>query len=287
MTLSNSSAQNLGYLIQRSPAATELRALSLPPGGFIRHYPNYVYPVGGIPSYIYHVELGINQRHPDFAGRNIEWLYTDFAVHQRVNTPTETAAGAVTGHSTCTASKAAGNLYGASKSATLVVVKMPGLDEASVYEVLDTVIDDIHHKHREKTSVVSISWGSVGGVTPAFIESPLGRQLRNQIHVLIDLGVLIVCAAGQAAQVLTPAGGLRTYVDTYPALLADSTPSWAGQFFVIGNSDINGVREPTSQLSQSPTQPQVYAPGVEIKCASSTASSGYRTGTGNSFCMSP
>ena len=286
MTLSNSSAQNLVYVTQRSPLATELRALSQPAlSGSISQYPNYVYPVGGIPSYIYHVELGINQQHSDFIRRNVEWLYTGFAIHQRVNTTTEATAGM--GHSTCTASKAAGNLYGASKSATLVVVKMPGLNEASVYEVLDTVIDDITDKHREKTSVVSISWGSIGGVTPAFIESPLGRRLRNQIHVLIDMGVLIVCAAGEAAQARTPAGGLRTFVDTYPALLAGSTPSWAGQFFVVGNSDINGVRYPTSQLSQNPTEPQVYAPGVQIKCACSTASRGYMTGTGNSFCMSP
>ena len=284
MTLSNSSAQNFGYVTQRSPLATELRALSQPAlSGPISQYPNYVYPVGGIPSYIYHVELGINQQHSDFTGRNVEWLYTGFAIHQRVNTPTEAAAGM--GHSTCTASKAAGKLYGASKSATLVVVKMPALEEASVYEVLDTVIDDIIHKHREMTSVVSISWGTIGGVTPVFLQSPLGRHLEDQIHALIHMGVLIVCAAGEAAQVRTPAGRLRTVVDTYPALLG-STPSWEGQFFVVGNSDINGVRYPTSQISQNPTEPQVYAPGVEIKCASSTAPRGYMTGTGNSFCMS-
>ncbi len=286
MTLSNSSAQNFGYVTQISPLATELRALSQPAlSGSISRYPNYVYPVGGIPSYIYHVELGINLQHSDFMGRNVEWLYTGFAIQQGVNTPTEAAAGE--GHGTCTASKAAGNLYGASKSATLVVVKMPGLDEASVYEVLDTVIDDIIDKDRKGTSVVSISWGSRGSVTPVFAISFLNRRLQNQIHVLIDMGVLIVCAAGDAAQAHTPAGMDRTFVDTFPALIARSTPSWAGQFFVVGNSDINGVRYPTSQLSQNPTEPQVYAPGVDIKCASSTASTGYRTGTGTAYCKSP
>lgn len=263
--------------------AAELRALSQPEGsGSINHYPNYVYPVGGIPSYIYHVELGINRQHLDFERRKIEWLYTELSREMGADTMTEADAGG--GHSTCTASKAAGNLYGASKSATLVIVKMPGLDEASVYEALDTVIDDIESKERSKSSVVSISWGITDAVSPAFLVSPLGHQLRKQIHTLMDMGVLIVCAAGDAAQRRTPAGMLRTFVDTYPALLGGSRPSWATRFFIVGNSDINGLKFPDSQVAISR---RLYAPGVSIKCASNTSPTGYVTKTGTSFCEPP
>lgn len=146
MTPPNSSANenSIAYATQFSPMSAELRALSQPAGSdSISHYPNYVFPVEGIPTLIYHVELGINLPHPDFKGRQIKWLYTETARDVGAATMTEAAAGKK-GHSTCTASKAVGNLYGASKIATLVVVKMPDLEQSSIREALDTVIDDIN-----------------------------------------------------------------------------------------------------------------------------------------------
>ena len=220
MTPSNLSAseENIEYFTQKSPLAAELRALSQPAGsGSISHYPNYVYRVGGRPTYIYHVELGINQQHHDFHGRSIEWLYTDLSRAMRADTMTEAAAGG--GHSICTASKAVGNLYGASRSATLVVVKMPNLEEASVYEVLDIVIDDIVNKGRKATSLVSISWGSKEITDWPRFKSPLLTRLVSQIDVLRKMNVLFVCAAGNAAQQPSVHGGTRLYADTYPAAL--------------------------------------------------------------------
>ena len=281
----NASEENLFYSTQESPVAAELRALSQPAGGVpIERYPNYVYPDGGVPTYIYHVEVGIDPQHDDFRGRNVEWLYTGLSISAGANTPTEAPTG--NGHSTCTASKAVGNLYGASKKATLVVVKMPDMTQPSLYEVLDTVIDDITDKDRIGTSVVSISWGTKQTVQFPLTDH-LARKLRTQTFELMRIHVPFVCAAGNAAQLPSVHGGFRLQADTYPAgFYQSATVYWA--FLVVGNSDINGVRWPTSQLLNSQSvDPQVYAPGVNIKCASSTSSTGYTTWTGTSFCKSP
>ena len=278
----SASEENLLYSTQKSPVAAELRALSQPAeSGDITHYPNYVYPVGGRPTYIYHVELGINQQHQDFRSREIEWLYTELSRATGADIMTEATAGQ--GHSTCTASKAVGNVYGASKSATLVVVKMPNLEEDSVYEVLDTVIDDIDAKDRKMTSVVSISWGTKEVNNPEVNWGTLLQRLVGQILTLVDMDVALVCAAGNAAQEPSVHGTSRLYADTIPALLGQL--SWS--FLVVGNSDINGARYPTSQLRPGSETFQIYAPGVEIKCASSSSSTGYTTWTGTSFCRSP
>lgn len=70
------------------------------------------------------------------------------------------------GHSTCTASKAAGMIYGASKSATLVVVKIPDLSERAIGEVLARIFKDVITKNRQGRSVISISWSSNGPEIP-------------------------------------------------------------------------------------------------------------------------
>ena len=286
LPISSASEGNYLYRTQNSPVATELRALSQPAGsGDISHYPNYVYPVGGvIPTYIYHVELGINQQHPEFQGRKIEWLYTKSSQERGADTETEEEAGK--GHGTCTASKAVGNLYGASKSATLVVVKMPGYDENSIGEVLDTVIVDIEDKGRNWASVVSISWGSTDAATPTSMNSPLAHGYNDQISTLVGMHVAVVCAAGNAALKRAPTGELRTFVDTFPAL---SAIQWGDSFLVVGNSYINGLRYPESQVSYPVVRGvyQLYAPGVDIKCASNTSPTGYKSWTGTSFCESP
>lgn len=281
----SASGEKMNYSTQESPVAAELRALSQPrDGGPISRYPNYVYPAGGIQSYIYHVEFGINREHQEFHGRDVEWLYTDLAIREGANTRTEAATGR--GHSTCTASKAVGNLYGASKNATLVVVKMPNLGEASVYEVLDSVIHDVRSKKRTATSVVSMSWGRNEMVKPGLLTT-LERRLEKQLNELIGMGVTIVCAAGNEALKPNGRGGTRLFIDTIPAYLAERSYD---RLIAVGNSDINGVRHPSSQEFSDPVwihRPLIHAPGVDIKCASSTAPMGYRIWTGTSFCMSP
>ena len=289
MTPPNSSANknNMAYATQTPPVPAELRALSQPAGsGSISHYPNYVYPVGGRPTYIYHVELGINWEHFDFRYRHVEWLYTQSA--RAAGAAQMTAVREGGGHSTCTASKAVGKLYGASKSATLVVVKMPDLEQSSIREVLDTVIDDIHDKGREGKSVVSISWGIP---VPSDRRSLIVAEntLRAQCFELLFMNVVIVCAAGNAAQERAPGGAFRSTVDTIPALFSyDTPPRWLTKFFVVGNSYINGLRYPDSQSLADIRLPygQLYAPGVEVMCASNESQTAYKIWTGTSFCES-
>ena len=289
MTPSNLSASggSISYGTQKSPVAAELRALSQPlNSGTISNYPNYVYPIGETPTYIYHVELGIFQQHQEFHGRKIEWLWTGLANATDANTTTEAAVEAerYKGHSTCTASKAVGKLYGVSKSARLVVVKMPTYEEDSVYEVLDTVIDDIIEKEWNETSVVSVSWGAHEPYTHTSATDPLKIKLLAQINQLGEMHVPFVCAAGNDA-LYADRGKARLIIDTFPAVVTTFYPR-RRLFMAVGNSDINGARDMTSQISGT-DETQIYAPGVDIKCASSTSSTEFRTDTGTSFCKSP
>ncbi len=142
------------YTTQIAPAATELRVLSQPKnGGPIERYRNYVYRKDKIQeTYIYHVEFGINSAHEDFAGREPEWVILPGADRTKEESPM-----GIPGHSTCTASKAIGNIYGASKKAKLVVVKMRSLTLRDVEEALDSTRDYILDHRRAGRSVVSIS----------------------------------------------------------------------------------------------------------------------------------
>ncbi|KAL8865814.1 MAG: hypothetical protein Q9198_009152, partial [Flavoplaca austrocitrina] len=148
------------YLTQFAPTATELRVLSQPSGeANIDMYKNYVYASrAGENSFIYHVETGINADHVEFLGRRGEWVFTDLARRARQDTKDEAAVTG--GHSTCTASKAIGNLYGAYKYATLVVVKMPDFSDKAMVEALRTAYHHITQYNRGYKSVITISWGS-------------------------------------------------------------------------------------------------------------------------------
>lgn len=124
----NTSILDTSYGVQPHPAE-ELCVLSQPPDSSdISHFQNYVYPVGG-PSggaesqtFVYHAELGINPLHDDFSFRTIEWLYTGRTKFLGEDSPVESPLS-LGGHSSCTASKLAGMIYGAAKDAILVVVE--------------------------------------------------------------------------------------------------------------------------------------------------------------------
>ncbi len=64
-------------------------------------------------------------------------------------------------HSTCTASKAVGQLYGTAKGATLVVVKLAGYDIAEASEAFDLIGKDLKaHPERKGNSIVTMSMSS-------------------------------------------------------------------------------------------------------------------------------
>ena len=268
------------YRTQPSPEATELRVLSQPQGtDSINQYGNYVYPIGGWETYIYHAELGINKDHLDFQNpqRRIEWVYTPLAAFYGQDMENESRAA--DGHSTCTASKAAGNIYGANRQATLVIVKMPDWSEASIVQILMTISDHIMLNRRQARSVVSISWGTKA-TKHALRATGYYRLMLESVEQMLSDKVILVCAAGNHAKEVDEAGKSRFLVDTAPAVF----PFGASQLVVVGNSDNNGKRSSGSQTSMGY---QVHAPGVEIKCAKSTSTTGYRYAGGTSFCESP
>lgn len=97
---------------------------------------------------------------------------------------------------------------------------------------------------------------------------------------LKEMGVLLVCAAGNSALDLNARGVPRTSVDTFPAVYSSVGPFHA--LLVVGNCDNDGKRYPTSQ--KMTVSRQMYAPGVGIHCASATSQSAYNVDTGTSFC---
>lgn len=197
--LNNTIEATASYATQKSPTATELRMISQPSGDVnLNRYQNYVYQSGaGQGAFIYHAEQGINAYHSEFYGRQGEWVFTPRAISLSKNTM-DAPRSSDGEHSTCTASKASGKLYGAAKYATLVVVKMPDLTEASMLEILWTIYDHIRHHHRKGKSVASISWGSLS-IYKRFQSDAWADQILEIATKIMVLGVVVVSAAGNSA----------------------------------------------------------------------------------------
>lgn len=179
----------------------------------LESYKNYVYHSGaGEESFIYHAELGINENHDDFRSRKGEWVFTNKAARVGQNTKNE-SPNSPHCHSTCTASKASGNIYGAAKYATLVVVKMPDYTEASTIEILFTVYQHIKTNKRGYQAVVNVSWGSFNTYDSIGDIDAWGQRMLQAVGLLRSAGVIVVCAAGNSALDPKQGGGFRTMVE--------------------------------------------------------------------------
>ncbi|KAL8904986.1 MAG: hypothetical protein Q9207_002909 [Kuettlingeria erythrocarpa] len=274
------------YQVQHS-APEELRVISQPPGPEpIDRYHNYVYRTDSQRQiFLYHVELGINAHHVDFADRPVEWLYTRRAKFTGDDVETESPSTGYPGHSTCTASKAAGRFYGASRLSTLVVVKMPDLTPQSTDEVFSTITNHILENQRQGQSIVTVSWGSI--LPFRFTDSDPSsywRRMRRDLRELADAGSHILFAAGNEARELDRQGRPRTDVDTAPAIFAAADFGLL-KSLVVSNVDNGGKLWRTSQSSTRGIWApwNVFAPGVQIKCASRDSNSGVIIDTGTSF----
>lgn len=238
--------------------------------------------------FIYHAELGINANHDDFADHPVEWLYTERAQNTGHAIETEAPSMRAPGHSTCTASKAAGKIYGSSRLATLVVVKMPDLTPLSTGEVFSTITDHILENGRVGRSIISVSWGSKVPVDITNLDrdghGSHWRRMRRQLTELEPLS-LILLAAGNAALDLDRLGRERRHVDTAPAIFAGGLP--LGRVFAVSNVDNNGRRWRTSQSILVPwaIQANIFAPGVKINCAAHNSDLNVEIKTGTSFGM--
>ena len=269
------------YTTQIAPAATELRVLSQPKhGGPIERYRNYVYRKDKIQdTYIYHVEFGINSAHEDFAGREPEWVILPGADETEKESPV-----GIPGHSTCTASKAIGNIYGASKKAKLVVVKMRSLAIRDMEEALDNTRDHILQKGRAGRSVVSISWASPR-ITYHGEDDYINIKMMKILRSYYDSNIYIVSCAGNYAMHLDEFGRPRKWVDTLPAYYSFLTRARFRAFFpiIVSNCDNDGILFRESQ--QAPSY-GLSAPGVNIRCADANTVTGIHFSTGTSFCES-
>lgn len=271
-------------------APEELRVISQPPGRVpISRYHNYVYRTDSKKQiFIYHAELGINADHRDFADRPIEWLYTNRTKFTGNALKTESPSTEHPGHSTCTASKAAGKMFGASRLATLVVVKMPDLTPASTAEVFSTITDHILEKQRQGQSIVTASWGSK---VPVKIADPdpsghwsYWRSVRRDLQELTHTESVVLLAAGNAAQEMDRLGHPRLNVDTAPAIFAAEFDML--RLLVVSNVDNAGWLWRTSQTFTNGFSARfsVFAPGVQVKCAAHNSNSDVGIKTGTSFC---
>ena len=108
----------------------------------------------------------------------------------------ESAKSDETGHGTCCASKAAGNLYGIAKNANLVVVKLP---RAALFSDLMYALDEI-----EKHADLQSTWGNaVLSSSCSWIDlDPYSRaDLTSMIYRLLIKGMIIVQSSGNNGSV--------------------------------------------------------------------------------------
>lgn len=261
-----------------------MRVLSQPSGeANLNRYKNYVYAShAGEKFFVYHIETGINADHVEFHGRRGEWVFTDLA--RRAGEDKKDEAAVTRGHSTCTASKATGNLYGASKYATLVVVKMPDFSDKAMVEALRTAYHHIKQHDRGQRSVITISWGSLRIYNKRMPLDTWGKAMEDALVGLDHAGVIVVCAAGNHAQEYWGRAA-RTYVDTIPAVfdINSHAPHNRGPV-AVGNCNNVGKRYVDSQTT--PHAELLHAPGVGARCADAHTRDGSLLWTGTSLCKS-
>ncbi|RBR26811.1 uncharacterized protein FIESC28_00392 [Fusarium coffeatum] len=166
--LKPSEASNLRGLKKRDIAyerqeatATELVAISQPSTvPDLTQLKNYVYEShGGSGSFVYHIETGVaykaqNKEFPNVASQH---LLTDKAI-KKGDEPWVDDDDKLPSHGTCNAGKALGIQFGASKKATLVVVRLHAITHLEVQAAFELIIKDIdEHPERRKKGVISMA----------------------------------------------------------------------------------------------------------------------------------
>ena len=175
------------WSVQQSPTASDLRVLSQPtevPNW--KDVPNFVYQKqAGQGVFFYHVEFGINTqndvrvfRNPSALRHWLTLLYLGserqgnlyaYADSARIN-PSDTTGG----HSTCSASKAVGNVYGVAKTTKIIMARMGGtilISSRSIASMFGIIRSDVRDTRREKKCVLNVSWGSeppANGIIPQY-----------------------------------------------------------------------------------------------------------------------
>ena len=159
------------------------------------------------------------------------------------------------GHSTCVASKAAGETLGAAKKAILVPVKMGLRYQIDLLDGLTKTARDIRINGRQKKAVLLVTVGSI--LNESILH--LAGLFEQAMSFFIRLGVPVVVATGNQANELDDHGQLLTEIDQYPAVLASS------RFPIInvGNMMWNGDLAPDSQRGERLV---INAIGEDVPC---------------------
>ncbi|KAK1976461.1 peptidase S8/S53 domain-containing protein [Colletotrichum cereale] len=205
----------------------ELIVLSQPPGARLWELPGYGYASeGGKGVTIYMVDTGANIQNPEWANMpgTKSFIYALGAIHEESDN---------LGHGSCTASKAAGPLYGAAKNADVVAVKMPRkIVLSAILEALIAISNDVYKKNLRGKAVISMVIGSK--------VSAWRKRRRNNYKLLLNRiiaeDIVVVAASGNSRE------SGHDGVNTYPALWATTT-----DFILVGAVELDGYRSPYSQ----------------------------------------
>ncbi|KAI9753503.1 MAG: hypothetical protein M4579_005135 [Chaenotheca gracillima] len=237
----------------QSEARPELVQISLPPPGQLselsplhQHYFWYD-PAAGKGSTLYIISTGANPNDREYrslrgAKRSL-WAYVGADEYGEVISDPF-------GLGTCMLSKAVGNEFGVAKRTDVVVVKLRGTpnDNISIEDfffALNLVATDMASKNI-KSPVVTTGFIFVGVFSMAI------TAMQIVMTEMARAGVTFVVAGGDSQLG-------HGSVTGYPPLLKNDVPG----MIVVGSSDINGVRLPTSASGSGIT---VYAPGYEMAC---------------------
>jgi subtilisin family serine protease len=154
-------------------------------------------------------------------------------------------------HSTCTAGKAVGRNFGASKQAKLVVVQLGSESLSDFEDAIGLIVEDIKSKpERMKKSVVTMSWGYRD------LTDRQGSIMQGIIQGLFDIDVPLFASSGND-------GRKKPNIDSHPAFLA--TPEFPS--VSVGSADIDGIQ---SGFSQGGPHLTLHAVGSHGTCMGKT-----------------
>ncbi|KAJ4188666.1 hypothetical protein NW767_011774 [Fusarium falciforme] len=154
-------------------------------------------------------------------------------------------------HGTCSAGKALGTEFGASRKAMLVVVRLYLIDTDEFKEALDLIIHDLdEHPERRKKSVVTMSL-SIGQDW----DEETGDDVRELLNQLFDRDVPFVCISGN----IDPVENDSEEVNEYSALLEG--PDFP--LIIVGSVNSEGA---LSDFSQRGPHVTLHAVGEDILC---------------------
>jgi hypothetical protein len=153
-------------------------------------------------------------------------------------------------HGTCTAGKALGTEFGASKKATLIVVRLHRVDNRELEAALALILQDLNnHPERRKRSVVTMSLT----LTSDWDEDEKLR-FTNLAQQLLEKDVPFVCNAGNIEEEFP-----SREIDEYPQLLGGPELP----LIVVASVDSTGN---LSEFSKTGPQVTIHAVGKDIEC---------------------